>query len=697
MQSNPQQRNNPVKLRLSRTLQKPPQSSVNLKNPKHRRNDLSPTYADKVSNFTPIEASMIQPKQLLQLLAIVFSVAISTLSTTHHCLAKSPNVVWIVSEDNSIHYLRHFFPGGAATPNIESLATNGLTFDHAYSNAPVCSVARTTLATGCYGPRIGTQFHRKYQLAPMPQGLKMFPGLLRDAGYYTTNNSKKDYNAIEGKGIWDQSSGKATWRNRPSQETPFFHMQSHAQSHEGSLHFKEEAFENSPTKTDPSSVHLADYHPDTPLFRYTHAYYLDRMTLIDDIVGETVRKLKEDGLLEDTFIFYFGDHGGVLPKSKGYLTDAGVHVPLVVRVPENFKHLVDASNGERVDGFVSFVDFGPTVLRLAGVPVPSEMDGIPFLGENVSHDEVNARQETFSYADRFDEKYDFVRSIHVGNYQYIRSYQPYLPDGLNNNYRYKNLAYVQWRELFYAGKLTGPPLSFFQAKPIEALYDCASDPHQVINLADHPDHQSRLMDMRARLNKKLKSLPDLSFYPESYLAQYAMSNPTDFGKKRSDEISILADLADLALLPSLTRESREKLLEAIQSDNEMLRYWSMMTCAAMGKKAETLKDDAERLLNDEQEIVRIRAAEFLGILGTHNPQKTLTQLVNSTSNPIVATEALNAVVFFKDFFGDKYPVSRQDFNPTAMGADVDDRLNYINGIPYPPKPKGKQGNTRQKP
>ena len=118
--------------------------------------------------------------------------------------ADRPNVVWIVSEDNSIHYLDHFFPGGAKAPNIEALAAHGLTFNHAFSNAPVCSVARTTLATGCYGPRIGTQFHRRYKLAAMPAGLRMFPAYLREAGYYTTNNSKKDYNAVEG----DRSLGR---------------------------------------------------------------------------------------------------------------------------------------------------------------------------------------------------------------------------------------------------------------------------------------------------------------------------------------------------------------------------------------------------------------------------------------------------------------------------------------------------------
>lgn len=651
-------------------------------------------YPCSASRTSVLTIRMNSIQSFLRCLAVMAAAFSWTTATLVGAEAKKPNIVWIVSEDNSIHYLKHFFPSGTTAPNIEALASQGLTFDHAYSNAPVCSVARTTLATGCYGPRIGTQFHRRYQLAPMPSGLKMFPGLLRDAGYYTSNNSKKDYNAIEGDGIWDQSSGKASWRNRPSQSTPFFHMQSHAQSHEGSLHFREDVFLNVKTDTDPDSVQLADYHPDTSLFRYTQAHYLDRMKVIDQIVGETVKKLEEDGLLDDTFIFYFGDHGGVLPKSKGYLTDAGVHVPLVVRIPKNFRHLAPTENHQRIDGFVSFIDFGPTVLNLAGVPVPQQMDGTPFLGENVTIEEVNSRQESFSYADRFDEKYDFVRSVHAGKYQYIRSYQPYLPDGLNNNYRYKNLAYAQWRDLFNAGKLSGPPLTFFLPKPIEALFDCDADPHQVVNLAASPQHQELLRKMREKLNTQLKGMPDLSFYPESYLVENAMTDPVAFGKKHQTEINELIALADLALSPSMTEPIKQRLTEAMQSDNAMHRYWSLMACAAMGEKAKTLQKAASALLEDPQEIVRIRAAEFLGIIHAANPQTTLVNVVNTTQNPIVATEALNAVVLFRDFYSGQYPVSRQDFHPVVNGADMDDRLNYINGNPYPPKKKRAAAKTK---
>ena len=613
-------------------------------------------------------------------LALVFLVSASSAST--HA-ADRPNIVWIVSEDNSIHYLDHFFAGGAKTPNIEALAAHGLTFDHAFSNSPVCSVARTTLATGCYGPRIGTQFHRRYKLAAMPTGLRMFPAYLRDAGYYATNNSKKDYNAVEGKGVWDESSRNASWRNRPHKDQPFFHMQSHGNSHEGSLHFGSDVYKNEKTETDPDSVQLADYHPDTPIFRYTHARYHDRIKAIDDIVGNTVDKLNEDGLLEDTFIFYFGDHGGVLPRGKGYIYESGLHVPLVVRVPDKFKHLVDGQNGSRVGGFVSFIDFGPTTLHLADVRVPDQVDGKTFLGKGILMGQINDRDESFGYADRFDEKYDFIRSIRKGKYQYIRNYQPYLPDGLNNNYRYKSLAYQEWRNLFKTGKLTGAAKQFYQPKQVEHLYDCESDPHQVNNLASDPKFADVLTDLRKRLQDKVKQLPDLSFYPESYLADNAMDNPVAFGQKHKAEIAALVDTADLSLLPF--DKADPQLRQALRSENAMIRYWAAMACTALRDEAKSLAGDTRPLLKDKSLTVRIRAAEFLGLIGEINPQTTLAEIVNTTDNAVVATEALNSVVWFRDFFDDRYPVRRSDFKPVSQGADIDDRLNYINGVPYPPK------------
>jgi arylsulfatase A-like enzyme len=601
--------------------------------------------------------------------------------------ADRPNVVWIVSEDNSHHYLRHFFKDGAPAPNIEALAAHGITFDHAFSNAPVCSVARSTLATGCLGPGIGTQFHRRHTLATLPQGLKIFSAYLRDAGYYTSNNSKQDYNATPSEGVWDESSGSATWRKRKNPDQPFFHMESHGQSHESSLHFSQQVFENEKTTTDPASVKLADYFPDTAKFRYTHARYHDRMGVIDDIVGNTVARLKEDGLLEDTFVFYFGDHGGVLPRGKGYIYESGLHVPLVVRIPEKWKHLVDRKNGSRAQGFVSFIDFGPTALNLAGVNVPEQMDGVPFLGEGISASEVEARDESFGYADRFDEKYEFIRSLRKGKYQYIRYFQPFLPDGLQNNYRYRMLAFTEWRELYNAGKLSGPQLQFFQGKPVEQLFDTEADPHEVNNLAGDAKHADVLKDLRARLAEQLRALPDLSFYPESKLVGI-MEDPVGFGQQHKAEIAQMADIHDLALLPF--SEAKAKLAAALKSENVWLRYSAAMACSAIGKEAASLAEDVAALIHDESIVVRIRATEFLGLINKINPQPILAEIVNRTANPVEAGEALNSIVYFRDCHQPACPIDASTLKPQTEGDIITRRIDYLNGEPYKSRKRKKQ-------
>jgi uncharacterized sulfatase len=589
--------------------------------------------------------------------------------------AERPNFVWILSEDNSKHYLKLFDEHGAPAPHIEAMARDGVVFDRAFSCGPVCSVARTTLATGCYGPRIGTQYHRKSKMANMPEGLQMFPAYLRQAGYYATNNSKKDYNAVEGKGVWDESSGRASWRNRPSNDTPFFHMQSYGMSHESSLHFKESQMQQGGLQTSPDAVTLATYHPDTPTFRYTYARYHDRMGVIDEAAGGLVARLEEDGLLEDTFIFYFGDHGGVLPGSKGYISEAGLHVPLVVRVPDKWKHLVTLKRGARTSGFVSFIDFGPTLLHLAGLEVPRQMDGKPFLGPDISEEQLSARDETYGYADRFDEKYDLCRSLRKGRYKYVRHYQAFYPDGLQNNYRYRMLAYQEWRRLFHAGKLNAAQRQFFEPKPAEALYDIETDPHEVNNLAGDPAYAETLKDLRQRLQRWVKGMPDLSFYPESYLVDHALDNAVAFGRQHADEIAGLVDVADLSLLPFA--QARPGLEKALASSDPWRRYWALIACSCFGEKAQSLVPAAKERLEDPERLVRVRAAEFLGIVGAADPRPTLCEALNTTGSNVEALLILNTVVFFNDRTPEGYPFDLQTLEMQATGGQVGRRIDYL--------------------
>ncbi len=576
----------------------------------------------------------------------VLAVVLSVVLTGSVGAAERPNIVWLISEDNSKHYLKLFDEHGAATPQIESLARQGLVFDHAFSHAPVCSVARTTLITSCYAPRIGTQFHRKSVTVPMPPGVRMFPAYLRQAGYYTTNNRKKDYNASEGKGVWDESSRKATWRNRRRGQ-PFFHQQTFTTTHESSLHFDAAKLTRQPTKTDPAGVHLAPYHPDTEIFRYTYARYHDRILQMDQQIGQVIAQLQQDGLLEETFVFYFADHGGVLPRSKGYAYESGLHVPLVVRIPEKWRHLVDAQPGTRVDGFVGFVDFGPTVLNLAGVKVPEGVDGRPFLGPGVSGEELNRRDRAYGYADRFDEKYDLVRTLRRGKFKYIRSYQPFNFDGLQNNYRYKMAAFGQWRRLHKAGKLTEVQTQFFQRRAPEALYDLEVDPHETKNLAGDPAYAEVLTPLRHDLADWVQGLPDLSFYPESYLAQQAFAQPVAFGRAHQTEIASLVEIADLSLAPFA--EAKAALRSALDSENPWKRYWALITCSVHGDAAREFVPLAKRLAaNDSQPLVRARAAEFLGLIQADQPQQAIIQALGLSKSALEVGLILNTVVLLKD-------------------------------------------------
>ena len=589
--------------------------------------------------------------------------------------AKRPNFVFVVSEDNSIHYLSLYGNKLGITPNIEQLADNGLTFNHAFSCAPVCSVARTTLATAMHAPRVGFQYHRKSALATLPSGVKPWSQVLRENGYYTSNNSKTDYNfKIDRKDAWDVSSNKATWRKRPNKAMPFFHMQSFAESHESRLHFPIKKMET-PTKTSPDDVVLQPYFPDTPIMRYTKAQYYDQMRLIDNHVGRIIKQLKEDSLLEDTFVFYFGDHGGVMPRSKGYAYESGLHIPLVVRIPENFKHLIDHKRGTRTDGFVSFIDFGPTVLNLASIVPHKELDGQAFFGKDISATDLAKRDEVFGHADRFDEKFDMVRTYRKGKWKYIRNYQAYYANGLQNNYRYRQLAYDNWRNLYRADRLNPVQRQFFERRPVEQLFNLENDPHEINNLAADSDQAKRLTEMRRLLKNKIKSINDLSFYPENRMVTAALNDGVAFGQKHAKQLSRLSDLADTALRPF--DEAQQTLVKALESKSALRRYWALKVCSNFGKKAKPLTLNAMPLLKDNNLMVRVRAAEFLGSINSIDPMPTLYSVVNNAETEQALMIAFNTIVYLRDQVGHKYDPEKVKLK--FKKGEVYRRVQYLAG------------------
>lgn len=602
------------------------------------------------------------------LLSIIILLNISC----YHTKVERPNIIWLTTEDNSIHYMKLYNEDGVSMPAIEKLASEGIVFDNAFSNAPVCSVARSTLITGCYAPRIFTQYHRPAKHVPLPKELMPMPYYLKKVGYYTTNNHKQDYNFILPDGVWDESSTNATYKNRQAGQ-PFFHVQNYTTTHEGNLHFSQETIDKT-TDEDLEHIKVFPYHPDTKTFRFSYYHFQKRHKLADQQMDDFLKDLDEQGLMEDTIIFYYGDHGGVLPRSKGYTYESGLQIPLVIYVPEKWKHLIPYDRGSRSQTFVEFIDLAPTALALAGVTVPRGMDGTPVMGKMVQKSEIQNKNTAFGYADRFDEKYDLVRTLRVGKYKYTRNYQPFNIDALFNFYRYKMLAYKEWLSLYREGKLNDVQSQFFEPKSPEALYNIDQDPHEINDLSNSENHQEILLRMRGQLHELIKEMPDLSFYPEPYLLDNAIVNPTAFGQNNKTAIAELIAIADLNLAPYDLVEGKIKL--ALQDKNPWKRYWGLIVCSSFGMKAKGLVPQIQKILQtDEVNLVRIRAVEYLMLNKISFDKNILKILLENTSSETEANLILNTISLIKGYQPEiKFNFSKEIF-PVEWHDEPNDLVN----------------------
>lgn len=576
---------------------------------------------------------------------------------------KKPNFLWLISEDNSQSFLDIYNPGGAEMQSVDFLAKNGLIFENAYANTSASSASRTTLALGAHGTRLGASYHRVLHKTTLPTGLIPLSKVLKNAGYYTTNHAKEDYNFLKVGEIWDESSKKSTWTSRDSGQ-PFFHVQTFNITHEAVIHFPESNVGNIDVYHDPKKVNVYPWHPDTSIFRYTYARYLDKHSALDYQLKDVIDRLERDGLLEDTFIFYFGDNGGSVPGSKGYLSEAGIKIPLVIRIPKNYRHLMGegiVGTNQRVNGLVSFVDFAATLVNLAGLEERPQHDGTAFLGPKISLSQLESRDFVYTYADRFDEKIDFLRSIRSGNFKYIRSYTPFYPDALHNDYRFKQAAYREWRDLFNKDKLTDLQARFFHKKPIEQLYDLSVDPNETKNLAINKIHFETLKKMRTLLRKNQIEQGDLGFYPESYLVKNAINDTEAFFDTHSKPLIELMDIADWVF------EDRSTILkhthELLKTGDTWEKYWAINVLSSLGEAKNTHIDLVKKLLmSKEAPLIRAKALEFLAIIGEHVDFNKAFSDIYKQSSDIEIIEVLHIAAFLKQEYHLAFDVPSENAN-----------------------------------
>lgn len=552
--------------------------------------------------------------------------------------AERPNVLWITSEDNGPH-LGCYGDKYADTPNLDRLAARGVIYRNAWSNAPVCAPARTTIISGVYPPATGSEHMRS--IASMPPDMKMYPQYLREAGYYCTNNSKEDYNLEKPGQVWDESSGKAHWRNRqPGQ--PFFAIFNFTVTHESQVRRR-------PHKAvhDPAKVAIPAYHPDTPEVRQDWAQYHDKITEMDGMAGKVLEELEANGLAADTIVFYYGDHGPGMPRSKRWPYDSGLRVPMIVSIPPKWQHLAapDYKTGGSSGRLVGFIDLAPTLLSLVGIQPPDFMQGHAFLGKYCQPGPKYA----FGFRGRMDERYDMVRTVGDGRYVYLKHYMPHKIYGQHVAYMFETPTTQVWKRLYDEGKLQPPMTYFWQTKPAEELYDLQNDPDEVNNLANSPEHQEVLARMREAHREWVFRIRDVGFLPEGEihsrdpgLTPYQMGR--DPAKYPLDKIFAAAQAAS-----SLASKDLPRLLEALGDDDSAVRYWGAMGLLirqsdglAAGRAA------LHKALEDTSPYVRIAAAEALGRYGSDDEAAralgVLMKLASVEENGVyVALAALNAV------------------------------------------------------
>jgi arylsulfatase A-like enzyme len=439
------------------------------------------------------------------------------------------NIVLIMAEDLSPR-IGVFGDLVAHTPNLDRLASQGIMFLNTFTTASVCSTSRSTHITGVHQQTLGSMHHRAgsfkeipYEVVP-PEGIKAYPELLRAAGYYVTNRSKTDYQIGRPFTIWDDSSADAHWRNRPA-GIPFFSMITIPETHESYVWPTERKTDDQMIRkvtdrnkalaslkthlTKPDVVEVHPYYPDTPVVRAALARHYGNIAFMDRRVQSILDELEADGLLDTTIVIWTTDHGDGLPRGKRSLYDSGTRVPMIVRLP----HSMGA--GTVNEELVSFVDMAPTILSVAGVPVPDYIQGRVFLGEQkgVEPDYI------YTAADRNDQVYRSGKGVRSREYKYIRNAKPEQPYFVPDYYQDISTIMAE----LWAGKkadtLNDVQMANFRPRPGEELYRIADDPHEVHNLALAPAYGEQLATMRAALDAWNERIGDLSRLPERELVE----------------------------------------------------------------------------------------------------------------------------------------------------------------------------------
>lgn len=534
---------------------------------------------------------------------------------------EQPNILWITCEDIS-PYLGSYGYKEAYTPNLDKLAANGIRYTNAYTNAPVCAVARSVILSGMHATTIGT--HHMRAITRLPENIPAYSKILREAGYYCTNNAKKDYNSnlLSDTTLWDESNRKAHYKNREEGQ-PFFAVFNLMTTHESKL--SEENVANyiatgqipEKTRINPKVIELPPYHPDLPEVRQDWARFHDLITRMDEQVGELLDELDEQGLSDNTIVMFYSDHGGQLARSKRYLYNTGTQVPLIIKIPEKWKHLTDKIPGSTDSNLVSFVDFPKTLLSMVGSEVPDKMQGRIFLGRETE----DAPEYVHFYRNRMGERYDFARAVTDGRYNFIRNFMPYRPRGRTARYPNKMQAnWRAWEKHYEAGKCNEVQAGFFQPKPLIELYHTPDDPWQVNDLSQDQQYAEALDRLSGELDRWMIETRDVGLIPEPMIADLVgegKNHKTLYEYAQSSDYTIERILEAAKVSASGAQDVIAQYVQYIKDPNPVIRYWGANGLFLARPADEAIRKALKAMaVADEYAANRIMANQALGSCGS---------------------------------------------------------------------------------
>lgn len=587
-----------------------------------------------------------------------------------HSKTAPPNIIWIVAEDMSPHW-SCYGEESIQTLHIDKLASDGVLFENAFVTAPVCSPSRSALITGVNQFTAGFHNHRSqveqgngggnanyFDSFQLPEDLPFLPALFKKAGYFTvlgTHQSiiekkdlqgqlgKTDYNFIWNKEVYDAND----WIQRKSDQ-PFF-----AQVQLRGGKFRKPEVKN---PVNPDAVILPPYYPNDTIIRRDWAEYLNSVLWLDKEVEGIISRLENEGILENTVIFLFTDHGISHLRGKQFLYDEGIKIPLIVRWPAGLPQ------GERRNDLVSHIDIAATSLQLAGIAIPEKMQARGLFG-----DDFLPREFIYAARDRCDETVDLIRAVRTERYKYIRNFMPHKSYTQSNRYKDGKEILQHLRTLHANEMLSAETKRYFLPhKPLEELYDLSNDPWELHNLANDHRYQKTLSEMRSLMYRQIREMRDLGFIPEPLLEELGKKAGNKYyALQRPENINLLNECLDM--IEQANNEKIQAMLDGLNDKREEVRYWAAYGLGNIESHNTETSEALKMALQDSFAPVRLAAAR--AICKTDKaPEPVFDILYQELSNPNLIT-GMYAAQFIEDV-------------PYACAKEILARIEQDKDVPY---------------